>query len=114
MDLDNLKDRKMKKWRGFYMPEQVSMVKQMWIDEKKIQMPLIDDYQVQEFEEKIHFAKENKLPIEFTVFDNGFTEIISGKIHSFDGIEKKIKLIMHDNTFEYILFPEIINVKLID
>lgn len=114
MDFDKIKDRGLKKWNGFFMPEHVEGIKQIWIDEKRIQKPLLDDYQVQEFEERIHFAKEKKLRIEFTVFDNGFTEVFNGKIHSFDQIKHQIKLLLDDNSFEYILFGEIMDVQIKD
>ncbi|NEY99226.1 YolD-like family protein [Heyndrickxia shackletonii] len=115
MDIDNIKDRGLaKKWQGFFMPEHVEGLKQMWIDQKKIQMPLLDDYQIQEFEERIKYAKDYKLPVEFTLFDNGFTDVIIGRIHSFDQLKQKIKLILDDNTVEYILFSEIMNVQIQD
>lgn len=108
----DIKDRGIKKWQGFFMPEHVEGLKQMWIDEKKIQMPILDDYQIQEFEERIHFAKENKIPIEFTVYDNGFVEKITGIVHSVDQIKQRIKLILDFNEVEYILFSEIMNVRI--
>ncbi|GIN85772.1 hypothetical protein J6TS2_21580 [Heyndrickxia sporothermodurans] len=36
----SIKDRGMKKWYGFMMPEHVEGLKQMWIDNQKI-MPII-------------------------------------------------------------------------
>lgn len=115
MELDNIKDRGLaKKWQGFFMPEHVEGLKEMWIDQKKIKKPLLDDYQIQEFEERIHFAKENKLPIEFTVFDNGFVETITGIVHSVDQIKQRIKLLLDPTSMEFILFSEIMNVKIID
>jgi len=111
---DNIKDRGLKKWQGFFMPEHTEGLKQMWIGQKKIQMPLLDDYQIQEFEEKIKYAKEFKRPIEFTVYDNGFVETITGIIHSVYDLKKRIKLILDPTTVEYILFSEIMNVQIID
>ncbi len=96
------------------MQEHVEGLKQMWIDSCKIQKPLLDDYQVQEFEERIRFAEENKLPIEFTVYDNGFVEKITGIVHSVDQIKQRIKLILDFNELEYILFSEIMNVRIND
>jgi len=96
------------------MPEHVEGLKQMWIDSCEIQKPLLDDYQVQEFEERIGYAKENKLPISFTVYDNGFVETFTGIIHSVDQIKQRIKLILDFNEVEYILFSEIMNVRIND
>lgn len=114
-DIDKIKDRGLaKKWQGFFMPEHVEGLKQMWIDSCKIQKPLLDDYQIQEFEERIHFAKENKLPIEFTVYDNGFVETITGIIHSVDHVKQRIKLLLDPTTIDYILFSEVMNVKIMN
>ncbi|MEK5390230.1 YolD-like family protein [Margalitia sp. FSL K6-0131] len=114
MDSDKIKDRGLIKWHGFFMPEHVEGLKQMWIDQKKIQKPLLDDYQVQEFEERIRFAKENKLPVTFTVYDNGLVETFTGIVYSVDQIKQRIKLLLDPTTVEYILFSEIMNVQMND
>lgn len=114
MDNDKIRDRGNKKWQGFFMPEHISLLRQIQIDNQKIPMPLLDDYQVQEFEEGIKYAKEYKLPVELVVHDNGFAENLAGLIQSFDQLNHQIKIIMKNGEFEYINFSDIMDVKIID
>ncbi|GIN41536.1 YolD-like family protein [Heyndrickxia oleronia] len=112
MNNDKIRDRGNKKWQGFFMPEHISLLRQIQVENQKIQMPLLDDHQLQEYEEKINYAKKYNCPIEFVVFDNGFIETLIGLIHSFDQLSSQIKITMDDGEFEYINFGEIMDIKL--
>ncbi|MGE6260331.1 YolD-like family protein [Heyndrickxia sporothermodurans] len=53
----SIKDRGMKKWHGFMMPEHVEVLNEMWIENQKIKMPVWDEKQIAELEQLIRLLK---------------------------------------------------------
>ena len=107
-------DRGEKKWTSFFLPEHVEMLRFADRDYYKTPKPLIDEYQVQEIEEKIHYAAEYHLPVKFDVWYDGFVERVSGHIHYLDPIRKEIRLKNEDGDVERIKFDNIIDVQVKD
>lgn len=85
-----LKDRGTKKWTAMMLPEQVEMVKELWLEDEMIDRPVLDEYQLQEIDQKINTAAEYKLPMEFELWVNGFVEEVQGVISNVDAIGKKL------------------------
>ncbi|MGJ3196968.1 YolD-like family protein [Peribacillus frigoritolerans] len=52
--------------------------------------PILDEYQLEEFEDKIHTAMEFVSPVMFTVWEDGFYWEYTGMIHRFDPLTKMI------------------------
>lgn len=85
----SLKDRGLKKWTAFMLPEHVEMMKEFDRDDF-VRKPIIDEYMVQEFELKIQYAAEARQLIIFKVWRDGFTEEIGGYVQRLDPITKEI------------------------
>lgn len=95
-----------------FLPEQVGMLKEMQKDYFKEPMPILDEYQIAEFERKIHYAMEYKLPVVFSIWNEGFTRETAGHIHYIHPITKEIHLKKKDDLVEGIQFENIVGVKL--
>lgn len=108
-----ISDRGIKKWAVFFMPEQTKTLKTIWQEDKKIQMPILDEYQLQEFENKISYAIEYNLPIEFKLLKGGF-EKITGFVHYVDQINQQFNLKNMNDQVIYIRYKEIMGVQIID
>ncbi|MGV3464302.1 MAG: YolD-like family protein [Heyndrickxia sp.] len=109
-----IRDRGNKKWVSLMLPEHVKMLKDMSVDLKRQNKPVLDEYQIQEFEERIKYAQEFKLPLEFFLFENGFIKNTVGRVMKMDPLEKKIKIKTVNDNVEFVYFNEIINVQIKD
>lgn len=104
-------DRGEKKWTSLMLPEHVEMLRQFANEEYyKTPKPIIDEYQLKEIEEKIHYAMEYHYSVKFDVWYDGFVERVSGHIHYLDPIRKEIRLKNDDGDVERVKFANIIDV----
>lgn len=79
-----IRDRGKKKWQfAFGMPEIIKAQRDLWIDQKRIIKPTIDEYEKDEFDQRICYAMEYNMPVKITVWSNGFTNEITGRISSY-------------------------------
>ena len=109
-----IRDRGNKKWVSLMLPEHVKMLRDMSVDLKRQNKPVLDEYQIQEFEERIKYAQEFKLPLEFSLFENGFIKNTVGRVMKMDLLTKKIKIKTMNDNVEFVHFNEIINVQIKD
>ncbi|MGG1480183.1 YolD-like family protein [Bacillus smithii] len=108
-------DRGNKKWTSLMIPEHVEMLRQFANEEYyKTPKPMLDPYQVQEIEEKIHYAAEYHLPVKFDVWYEGLVEKVSGHIHYLDPIQKEIRVKDNEGNVERVKFENIVNVEVED
>ncbi|MED3656289.1 YolD-like family protein [Heyndrickxia sporothermodurans] len=109
-----IRDRGNKKWVSLMLPEHVKMLKDMSVDLKRRDKPILDEYQIQEFEERLKYAQKFKLPVEFSIYEHGFIKEIVGRIIKMDSLEKKIKIKAINDNIEYVDFNQITNVQIKD
>jgi len=108
-------DRGNKKWTSLMIPEHVEMLRQFANEEYyKTPKPIIDEYQLQEFEEKIHYAMEYHYLTVLKVWYEGFTEEVRGYIHYLDPIQKEIRFKDNKGNIERVKFQNVINVEVED
>lgn len=96
------------------MPEHSGELKNIWQEDKKIKMPVLDEYQLQEFEEILRNAYECHKPVELDVFVDGLVETKHGLVHAFDPLNREISLTVTIDGMIGIRFDEIINIKILD
>jgi hypothetical protein len=79
----SIKDRGKIKWQGaFFMPEHVKMLKQFQqSDYYKSSKPVLDQYEVEENENKIHKAMEFTTHLKITTWKNGFFHEFIGLVN---------------------------------
>ncbi|MCC3645840.1 YolD-like family protein [Cytobacillus oceanisediminis] len=109
-----IKDRGMVKWLpAHFMPEQRAMLKNLEIEQNYQDKPLLDEYEIEEFENKIHYAMEFAFFVKVKVWRDGFFHEFKGRVNRLDGINKLIYLQMEE-YIQRIKFGEIIAVDVIE
>ncbi|MED1419003.1 YolD-like family protein [Bacillus smithii] len=107
-------DRGGKKWTSFFLPEHVEMLKYADRDYYKAPKPMLDPYEIQDMESKIHYASEFHYSVKFDVWYDGFVEKMRGYIHYLDPINKEVRIKDDEGNVDRIKFENIINVEVED
>lgn len=108
-----LKDRGNIKWQGFFMPEHIKMLGGLKMDYYRQHKPILDEYQIEDLENKIHNAMEFATPLKFTVWEDGFDWDYTGMVHRLDPITKLIYLELENENGHIIKikFEEVVGVE---
>ena len=112
---DHLNDRGLMKWRSAaFLPEHGQMLREMQRDLMRTKKPVLDDYQLAEFEERILTAMEFSYFISVDLWEDGFISACVGRIVRLDEINKIIYLEDEDGLLTKIRWANITNVILLD
>lgn len=85
-----LKDRGKIKWQpAHFMPEHRAMLRKLERDQMAQNKPLIDEYELEEYENKIHYAMEFAYLLKVKVWREGFFLEYKGRVNRLDGINEK-------------------------
>ncbi|MBS4195784.1 YolD-like family protein [Lederbergia citri] len=114
MDFKEFKDRGMKKWHGFMMPEHIGSLGDMWHDDEKEKKPILDETQLQEIDETLHAAIEFNMPIILTLWIDGFLKEEEGRLHHVDNVDKRVSLVDSFGNVSQIDFENIVKVEFKD
>lgn len=99
------------KWQGaFFMPEQVKALHELWRDAQRQRKPIIDEYEKEVFDQQIGYAMEYNLAVKFTIWVDGFTEVITGKVHDVDRITHQLRIETKPREFERLAFDIVVEV----
>ncbi|MBT2699164.1 YolD-like family protein [Bacillus sp. ISL-40] len=110
-----IRDRGKKKWQfAFGMPELIKAQRELWTDQERIIKPMIDEYEKEEFDQRICYAMEYNLSIKITIWSNGFTSDITGRIHNVDPISYQLRIELLGGEFRRINFEDVIGVSVVD
>ncbi|MCY8509708.1 YolD-like family protein, partial [Bacillus mojavensis] len=63
------------------LPEHLTQLKQDLIDVSKIEKPSLDDQQIEEMDILVSEALEFNKELQFKLFNNGFVENVTGRVH---------------------------------
>ncbi|MBS4220086.1 YolD-like family protein [Bacillus sp. FJAT-49711] len=110
----DLKDRGMKKWHGFFMPEHVSSLKEMRHNDEKVKKPVLDENQLQEIDETLHVAIEINSPIIITLWIDGFFNKKEGFLHHIHNLDRYVRIVDNLGNASKIDFENIIKVEIAD
>jgi hypothetical protein len=61
-----IRDRGKKKWQGFFMPENIKMLKNLWLDDNKTPRPQLDEMKIEDMERLLSESKATKRILEIT------------------------------------------------
>jgi hypothetical protein len=110
-----IKDRGITKWApASFMPLGFEMLREMYRDQERQPMPLLDEYEIEEFDRKICYAMEYNLPIRFSVWEDGFVLEIVGRVHRRDEITRELRVKLADGTFDRVKAGEMVGVEVIE
>ncbi|MCM3572471.1 YolD-like family protein [Mesobacillus subterraneus] len=109
-----IRDRgKIKFMPAHFMPEHRAFLRELARDELRQARPLLDEYEIQEFENRICYAMEYTYPVKITKWEDGFTYEETGYVHFLDPIRKEIRMINEDGSAVTIKFDDIVAVEII-
>ncbi|WHY95444.1 YolD-like family protein [Peribacillus simplex] len=110
-----IRDRGLVKWQAaLIMPEHKALIKMDEEDNFLNKKPVLDEYQVEEFENNIHYAMEYHLPISFRLHNKGYPHELYGHCVYIHPFTKELRIQKKDSSFEKIQFDEIIGVSVED
>lgn len=111
----SIKDRGKMKWAGaFFMPEHVKLLKEFKSDYHKELKPLLDQYEIEEIENKIHEAMEFASVVKIKTWYDGFFDEWEGLVNRLDAINKMIYLEGESGVFEKIKFVDIVDIEVVE
>lgn len=110
-----IRDRGKIKWATAYLqPEQAKMKRDFWHDTVRIGKPIIDEHLAEEFDLRIIYAMEYGHAVKVTMWGDGFTYDINGRVHSVDPITHELRIEAKPGKFEYVVFGSVVGVKVIN
>ncbi|MDR7075883.1 hypothetical protein J2Y03_000871 [Neobacillus niacini] len=110
-----IRDRGKMKWRpASFMPEGFAMTRALFKNQERQAKPLLDEYQTEEFDQRIGYAMENHLPVKLTTREEGFTEDMTGYIHYIDPITQQLRVEEKPGEFQRVAFSDVIAVVVVD
>ncbi|MDR7001427.1 YolD-like family protein [Neobacillus niacini] len=110
-----IRDRGMKKWQfAFGMPELIKGQRDLWRDQERIVKPIVDVYELEEFDQRISYAMEYNFAVIITIWSDGFTSDINGRIHYLDPITHQLRVEAESGEFHRINFDDVIGVVVVD
>ncbi|MFP7233650.1 YolD-like family protein [Bacillus subtilis] len=105
-----LRDRGTIKWTSMMLPEHLTQLKQDLIDISKIEKPSLDDQQNEEMELLVSEALEFNKELRFKLFNDGFVEIVAGRVHYINFEQQKLHVKDQNDNTVYINMKDIIGV----
>ncbi|TWE08765.1 YolD-like protein [Neobacillus bataviensis] len=110
-----IRDRGKRKWQpASFLPLAFEMQREMFKDQERQVRPILDDYQVEEFDQRICYAMESNRAVKLTVWDDGITYEKTCRIHYVDPITKHLRIEVKPGGFERISFEGVVGVIVVD
>jgi hypothetical protein len=115
MTVMRIRDRGKVKWLGaLFAPEHRTMLRELARDELRQARPLLDEYEIEELENRICEAMEFTYPVIISKWEDGFTCEERGHVHYLDPIRKEVRIVSEDGAVIRINFADIVAVREID
>lgn len=111
-----IRDRGMVKWLpAHFAPEHRTLLCDLRRDELRQVKPVIDTYELEEFDRRICYAMEFNFPIIITEWAEGFKSEETGRVHYVDPIRREVRLVTEDHgAVLRVLMADIVGVKVIE
>lgn len=107
-----IRDRGKIKWAAAYLqPEQAKMQRDFWRDTERRRKPIIDEHEAEEFDLRIAYATEYNHAVKLTIWEDGFTHYMTGRVHHINPITHELRIEIKDGEFERVGFESVVGVK---
>jgi hypothetical protein len=107
-----IRDRGMLKFLpAHFAPEHRASLQELARDELRQAKPILDEYEIEELENRICYAMEYTYPVVITKWEDGFTYEEQGLVHFLDPIKKEVRLVSKDGAAMSIKFLDIVGVE---
>ncbi|WP_260288370.1 YolD-like family protein [Peribacillus aracenensis] len=104
-------DRGILKWQpALMLPKLKKLHKQVNQDYYRESKPILDEYQIQDIEDKINYSMEFILPVTITLYSDGFPKSIKGFFVYLEPINKGSTFELEDQTFLKIFFSDLLDI----
>ncbi|MGG1677722.1 YolD-like family protein [Neobacillus sp. NRS-1170] len=109
-----IRDRGMVKWQAaFQLPELAKTQKDLWRDTEREKKPIIDEHEAEEFDLRIIYAMEHNHLVKLTIWVDGFTKELAGRIHFVDPLTHELRIEVKDVEIERLGFDCVVGVKVV-
>lgn len=110
-----IRDRGKIKWLGaLFAPEHRALLRELARDELRQAKPILDEYEIEELENRICEAMEFNNPVIISKWSDGFTYEEIGCVHYLDGIGKEVRIVSEDGAVIRIKFADIVAVSIVE
>ena len=110
-----IRDRGKMKWQSAsFIPLAFEMTSEMFKDQARTAKPILDEHQTEEFDLRIAYATEYNHAVKLTVWDDGFTHDITGRVHYVDPITHELRIEVKPGEFERVAFDSVVGVKVLN
>jgi hypothetical protein len=114
-DWNDYGDRGKIKWNvASFMPQVFEQQRAMFKDQERQPRPLLSEFDTEEFDQRIAYAMEYRLPVKLSVWADGFTTEMTGNIHRIDPITHKLRVEVKPGEYERVAFADVTAVKVIN
>lgn len=109
-----IRDRGMVKWQAaFQLPELAKTQRDFWRDTERMIKPIIDENEAEEYDLRIAYAMEYGHDVKLTMWSDGFTSDIIGRVHYVDPMTKELRIEVKPGEFERVAFDIVVGVKVV-
>ncbi|MGF6951030.1 hypothetical protein QF028_003535 [Neobacillus sp. B4I6] len=110
-----IKDRGLIKWNAAsFMPQVFEEQRAMFKDQERQPRPLLSEFDTEEFDQRIAYAMEYKLAVRLSVWTDGFTTEMTGRIHQVDPITYQLRIEVKPGEYERVAFEDVCGVVVVD
>ncbi|MBQ6447275.1 MAG: YolD-like family protein [Bacillus sp. (in: Bacteria)] len=106
-----LRDRGMKKWQGFFLPEHIKLVKEEFENQNKIKQPILDEDKLNDIDILIHEGMEDNLLLKFSLFNDGYINTLLGRTVYIDYLNNKLRIQDEKDQIHYVSFSKLVDVE---
>ncbi|MGF6947889.1 hypothetical protein QF028_000382 [Neobacillus sp. B4I6] len=110
-----IRDRGKMKWQSAsFIPLAFEMTSEMFKDQSRTAKPILDENQTEEFDLRIAYSTEYNHEVKLTVWDDGFTHDITGRVHYVDPITHELRIEVKPGEFKRVAFDSVVAVKVLN
>ncbi|MED1472029.1 YolD-like family protein [Bacillus salipaludis] len=80
----------------------------------RINKPIIDEHEAEEFDLRIIYSMEYNHSVKLTVWDDGFTYGVNGRVHYVDPITHMLSIEVKPGEFERVVLDSVVGVKVVN
>ncbi|MBZ9536898.1 YolD-like family protein [Cytobacillus oceanisediminis] len=106
-----LRDRGMKKWQGFFLPEHIKLVKEEFENQNKIKQPILDEDKLNDIDILIHEGMEDNLLLKFSLFNDGYINTLLGRTVYIDYLNNKLRIQDEKDQIHHVSFSKLVDVE---
>src|SRR4051794_23883735 len=109
------RDRGKMKWQSAsFIPLSFEMTREMFKDQSRMAKLILDEHQTEEFDLRIAYATEYNHLVKLTIWDDGFTHDMTGRVHYVNPITHELRIEAKPGEFERVAFDSVVGVKVLN